>query len=48
VLSERADVLALPTQFHFGQFVGLVVLAVVGWLLYRISATGLRASTTTS
>jgi hypothetical protein len=47
VLSERADVLALPAQFHFGQFLGLVVLALVGWLLYRISAKGLRASTTT-
>ncbi len=38
VISERADVLALPEQFHFGQFVGLVVLAVVGWLLYRSGA----------
>jgi membrane protein implicated in regulation of membrane protease activity len=35
VASGRADVLALPAQFQFGQFVGLVVLVVVGWLLYR-------------
>jgi putative OPT family oligopeptide transporter len=35
VASGRADVLALPSQFQFGQFVGLVVLVVVGWLLYR-------------
>ena len=35
VASGRADVLALPSQFQFGQFVGLVVLIVVGWLLYR-------------
>ncbi len=47
VISERSDVLALPAQFHFGQFVGLVVLAVVGWLLYRVSSTGAQASTTT-
>ena len=46
VISERSDVLALPAQFHFGQFVGLVVLAVVGWLLYRVSSTGAQASTT--
>ncbi|GAA3932542.1 OPT family oligopeptide transporter [Luteimonas lutimaris] len=35
VVSERADVLALPEQFQFGQVVGLAVLVVVGWLLYR-------------
>jgi putative OPT family oligopeptide transporter len=38
VVSGHADVLALPQSLHFGQLVGLVVLAVVGWLLYR-SAT---------
>ncbi|WP_147653944.1 OPT family oligopeptide transporter [Vulcaniibacterium gelatinicum] len=37
VLSERADVLALPEAFHFGQWTGLLVLAVVGWMLYRSS-----------
>ncbi len=42
VVSERADVLALPASLHFGQFVGLVVLTVVGWLLYRASITGMR------
>lgn len=35
VVSGRADVLALPAQFQFGQFVGLVVLAVIAGLLYR-------------
>lgn len=39
VLSERADVLALPETWHFSQWVGLAVLALVGWLLYR---TGTR------
>ena len=38
VVSGRADVLALPEQFRFGQLVGLAVLFVVGWLLYRSGA----------
>jgi putative OPT family oligopeptide transporter len=38
VVSERADVLALPEQLQFGQLVGLAVLVVVGWLLYRSGA----------
>jgi putative OPT family oligopeptide transporter len=37
VVSSRADVLALPEAWHFGNGVGLAVLAVVGWLLYRSS-----------
>jgi putative OPT family oligopeptide transporter len=37
VVSGRADVLALPPALHFGQLVGLAVLALVGWLLYRTS-----------
>jgi len=42
VISSRADVLAVPASFQFGAAVGLVVLAVVGWLLYR---TATRATT---
>jgi putative OPT family oligopeptide transporter len=38
VVSGRADVLALPESWHFGQIVGLIVLAIVGWLLYRSGA----------
>jgi len=38
VVSGRADVLALPEPWHFGQLVGLAVLTVVGWLLYRSGA----------
>ncbi len=38
VVSARADVLALPAALHFNQWVGLGVLAVVGWLLYRSGA----------
>jgi putative OPT family oligopeptide transporter len=42
VVSKRADVLALPELFHFGQIVGLVVLAIVGWLMYRTGARSNR------
>lgn len=35
VVSKRADVLALPAMFHFGQIAGLVVLGFIGWLLFR-------------
>ena len=42
VLSGRADVLAAPVSFQFGQFAGLVVLAVVGGLLYRSAASAER------
>ena len=38
VASGRPDVLAVPGSFQFGQFVGLVVLAVVAGLLYRAAA----------
>ncbi|MGY0799122.1 OPT family oligopeptide transporter [Lysobacter sp. A286] len=38
VVSGRADVLALPAALNFGQWVGLAVLALVGWLLYRAGA----------
>jgi putative OPT family oligopeptide transporter len=38
VISERADVLALPASLHFSQWVGLAVLAAVGALLFRSAA----------
>ena len=38
VVSGRADVLAVPPPWHFGQIVGLAVLCVVGYLLYRSGA----------
>ena len=37
--SDR-DVLVLPEAFQQGEIVGLVVLAIVGWLLYR---TGIKS-----
>ena len=36
--SKDRDVLALPAQFQQGEVVGLAVLAIVGWLLYRTGA----------
>ena len=36
VLSERADVLALPAGLQFGEFLGLVIFALVGFVLYRV------------
>ncbi|MEO6104427.1 MAG: oligopeptide transporter, OPT family, partial [Pseudoxanthomonas sp.] len=38
VVSGSADVLALPEAWHFSQWIGLLVLAIVGWLLYRSGA----------
>ena len=38
VATGRPDVIALPEQFQFGELFGLVVLAVVAWLLYRTGA----------
>jgi len=36
VVSARADVLALPATFQLNQWIGLAILALVGWLLYRV------------
>jgi uncharacterized oligopeptide transporter (OPT) family protein len=44
VLSERADVLAVPEALHFNQWVGLIVLAVVAWMLYRTSNKGIATA----
>jgi putative OPT family oligopeptide transporter len=41
VVSGRADVLAVPEALHFNQWVGLAVVAVVAWLLYRTSNKGM-------
>ena len=38
VATGRPDVIAVPEQFQFGKYVGLLVLAVVAWLLYRTGA----------
>lgn len=38
VVSGRADVIAVPASLQFGKYVGLAVLVVVAWLLYRTGA----------
>jgi putative OPT family oligopeptide transporter len=38
VASGRADVIAVPESLQFGKYVGLAVLVVVAWLLYRAGA----------
>lgn len=35
VTSGRADILALPASLHFGEWLGLLVLAALGWFMYR-------------
>jgi putative OPT family oligopeptide transporter len=38
VISGRPDVIALPASLQFGKYLGLAVLALVAWLLYRTGA----------
>jgi putative OPT family oligopeptide transporter len=38
----NADVLALPEAFHFGEWLGLIVFVVLGYLFYRQGASGAR------
>jgi putative OPT family oligopeptide transporter len=40
VVSSRADVLALPASMQFGEWAGLIMLALVAFLLYRTSVRG--------
>jgi putative OPT family oligopeptide transporter len=44
VTSGRADILALPSTFQFGELVGLIAFAVIGYFLYRIARAGARAA----
>jgi hypothetical protein len=37
VAAGKADVLALPVNLQFGEVVGLVIFAVIGYLLYRVA-----------
>lgn len=43
VLAGQADVLALPENLQFGELVGLTVLAIIAYLLYRVAVGGARA-----
>ncbi|WP_434982851.1 OPT family oligopeptide transporter [Xanthomonas arboricola] len=40
VITNNKDVLALPGGFQFNQWFGLAILALVGWLLYRVGKRG--------
>jgi putative OPT family oligopeptide transporter len=44
VTAGSADVLALPANLQFGKGVGLVIFAVIGYVLYRIAVAGARES----
>ncbi|HEY0662470.1 MAG TPA: oligopeptide transporter, OPT family [Lysobacter sp.] len=44
VLTARPDVLALPESFHLGEIIGLVILAIVGWLMFRTSDKGMATA----
>ena len=38
VATGRPDVIALPENLQFGEILGLVILAIVAWLMYRTGA----------
>lgn len=44
VTAGQADVLALPGNLQFGELPGLVIFALIGYLLYRIAAAGARST----
>jgi putative OPT family oligopeptide transporter len=46
VASGRADVLALPESFRYGNWLGLIALALIGVWLYRTALTGREHPTT--
>jgi putative OPT family oligopeptide transporter len=47
VLANSAEALALPENFQFGEFVGLMVFALIAWLLYRTALSGAHEAKTT-
>lgn len=44
VISKRADVLALPQSVQLGEWVGLIMFGVVGYILYTVGLRGARAA----
>ncbi|MBB3831990.1 oligopeptide transporter, OPT family [Xanthomonas arboricola] len=44
VITNNKDVLALPGGFQLNQWIGLAILALVGWLLYRVGKRGEQAA----
>ncbi len=45
VAAGSAEVLALPESFRFGEGVGLIILAVIAYFLYRVACDGARDAT---
>lgn len=41
-MTKRADVLALPLGLQFGEVIGFVIFALIGYLLFRIALSGAR------
>jgi putative OPT family oligopeptide transporter len=39
---KNPDVMAVPENFRFGEWAGLLVFAVLGWLLYRTAVAGAK------
>ncbi|MCC4620862.1 oligopeptide transporter, OPT family [Xanthomonas cassavae CFBP 4642] len=44
VITNNKDVLALPGGYQLNQWFGLAILALVGWLLYRVGKRGEQAA----
>jgi putative OPT family oligopeptide transporter len=44
VATGRPDVIALPENLQFGEVLGLVILAIVAWLMYRTGAKSMPES----
>ncbi|SOO27368.1 Oligopeptide transporter (fragment) [Xanthomonas phaseoli pv. phaseoli] len=44
VITKNKEVLALPGGYQLNQWIGLAILALVGWLLYRIGKRGEQAA----
>ncbi len=43
VLAANAEVLALPAALQFGQWLGVLILAALGYALYRAATAAARA-----
>ncbi len=44
VISKRADVLALPESMQLGEWLGLALFAIVGYIMYRVGLRGARTA----
>ncbi|HEU4652837.1 MAG TPA: oligopeptide transporter, OPT family [Steroidobacteraceae bacterium] len=44
VISKRADVLALPESMQLGEWLGLALFVIVGYIMYRVGLRGARTA----